>query len=92
MAVRLRLVAIFNALIFALFAAAVLWRYPWESIQFLIVLAFAAAGFFLGSALSPGNRIAEGLVALPAILVGFLVARWATKKLARVIDRAGPSH
>lgn len=85
--------ALFNTLIVAAFAALLLWRWTWETLQFIIILAFAVAGLFIGSALSPGNRIVEGLALIPAAALGFFAARKATTALARAIDRrGGPSR
>lgn len=81
--------ALFSTLVFVLFAAAVVWRWPWETLQFLIVIAFAAAGLLAGSALNPGSRIAEGLVMIPFALLGLYVSGRATKTLSRLIDRRG---
>ena len=61
------------------------WR--WEVLQFAIIIAFAVLGLFVGSVVHPGSRLAEGAGMVLAVAIGFFVARWATQKLSRAIDR-----
>jgi hypothetical protein len=64
-----------------------LWSWRWIIFQYAIVLAFAVSGMLLGSAITPGSGLAEGVAMVPFAIFGLLVSRWATELVSRTFDR-----